>query len=181
MKVNTLLATISSLEMNLDTTKAECQRQTSELQASKTELGHLKLHLADKVGPGELLGLHNLIFVTQVKESSEIQTGSKKGYKIYFKQASLNSMLSLSYCEFSPFTFSSLISLSPSLFPPPQRQSLFARLSARSPQVIITLELEPTDQGLGIKVANAPPEVGGCIVKGTAPYCQTDQLRHGDK
>ena len=51
-KIDTLLATISTLELTLENTRAESQRQASELQASRAEMGLLKLRLNDKVCEG---------------------------------------------------------------------------------------------------------------------------------
>ena len=48
-------------------------------------------------------------------------------------------------------------------------------------QCIITTEVEPTEQGLGIKVANEPSAIGGCVVKGVANSCKSSQLKPGDR
>lgn len=72
---------------------------------------------------------------------------------------------------------------SPLLLTP--RPSLHLLLAPQPPQYLLATRLEPTPQGLGVKVAKAPSGGSGgggegCVVKEIADFCSTTQLRPGD-
>ena len=62
----------------------------------------------------------------------------------------------------------------------PSRPSLHSLVAYWHPQLLIAAQVNPSDQGLGLKVTNAP-EVGGCVIKEVAEFCSaTQQLKPGD-
>ena len=63
----------------------------------------------------------------------------------------------------------------------PPRPSLHSLVAYWHPQLLIAAQVDPSDQGLGLKVTNAP-EVGGCVIKEVADFCSaTQQLKPGDR
>lgn len=63
----------------------------------------------------------------------------------------------------------------------PSRPSLHSLVAYWHPQLLIAAQVDPSDQGLGLKVTNAP-EVGGCVIKEVADFCSaTQELKPGDR